>query len=155
MGAALPRPGGALTVDWTQVLIALIGLPGVALTGWYTYRLAARRASGKVATTDADALWEEQANLRRYLTEDIVQLRKDLAAERAAREDVERRFEMLRSEHAAEIDALREELRTKDHQIQRLESERGELTRRVSELEQELVARLEAARLATATKKTP
>lgn len=108
------------------VIGAACGGVGTALGALTAYWLARKRMSGKVATTDADALWDEANALRRDYREQNAKL--------MARIDALER----------EIEAYRKESVMKDDRIRHLEDENQRLTARVVELE----ARLEAVKQA-------
>lgn len=130
----------------TTFWVALVGA-GSAIAGpFLTYQVVRRRHSGRVNTTDADALWKEAGDLRRQYQTEISALRKALEDNR--REHNEERIELL-----AEIARLRTDLRDRDERIEHLEVDREKLTRRVTELEGEL--RRRAAPAATAVSALP
>ena len=74
-----------------SVLVAVIGAGATSLSGlsaaYVGYRLALRKASGRVSTTDADSLWKEAGAIRREMREELS--RKD---ERIAHLEMENRF---------------------------------------------------------------
>lgn len=63
-------------MDATTVFItALVGAFGAIATALVTWAIATRTKSGRVATTDADRLWEQNGKLITALTQDNAGLR--------------------------------------------------------------------------------
>lgn len=111
-------PGGVITT-----IVALV-------LGWVL--------SGQIRKTDADKLWEEAGDIRRWL-------RKELAAAHKEREDLLKRVERLETDNEAKTeridkleadnDALRHQVEKLEHENVRLTGENDRLTLRVAELE--------------------
>lgn len=91
----------------TAVGVALV----VAVLGpLLTYLAAARRLSGRIATTDAAVLWEESRSMRQDYIGQIADLRAQVAEARAQLRECEKRVEFL---HEANQDLDEEVIRLK------------------------------------------
>jgi hypothetical protein len=80
-------------------LLALLALAGAFAAPIGTYLVAARRYAGRIATSDAAALWKESGEMRQHLTE-----RLDAAYTRI--EALEADARRQREEHRDEVKAL-------------------------------------------------
>lgn len=116
----------------TTTLASVFGGIATILATIFGYRLSARRQSGRISTTDADALWREAGSLRGELQREIARLNAVLT-------DARQTFELERHEWQKEREGLLAE-------IVGLKAERERDDRRIRELERELQARLDAAK---------
>jgi predicted nuclease with TOPRIM domain len=93
-----------------MIISSLVGVVGIVFGGYMTYKSNKRIASGSVATSNANELWQENSRLIDRLTKEIDKLGSDV--ERLQKEVTE-----LRSER----DGLRGEntrLREKQHELE-------------------------------------
>lgn len=129
----------------TLILSTILGVTVPGITCAFGYVLANKRASGRVATTDADTLWRqltEQLTKRDTRITDLEAASSKLAGELAEKEAHISRIERLAESLVAENDR-------KDLRIAVLEAQKNQLEARVTELETELHRRLIAARAAS------
>jgi hypothetical protein len=61
-----------MTSAATYLLVALGGLLAAAVTGYVAWKVAKRKNSGSVDTSEAASLWKEGASLRDNLTQQVV-----------------------------------------------------------------------------------
>lgn len=115
----------------------------------FTYRLGRAKASGTVATTDADALWREAASIRRDYQEQNAALRAEIEKSRQECDEERRELLALIQAQATEIHDLKFDNLRKDERIASLEAARTRDASRINELELELRRRLEAAQAAS------
>lgn len=90
--------------------------------------------SGRVASTDADTLWQQSQGLIDRLMNRVEVLEAALAGLRIEAREKDGRIEAM----GVELAALRFELMQKDERIAHLEHERERLAGRIAELEREL-----------------
>jgi Skp family chaperone for outer membrane proteins len=110
------------TATGTSLWIYLIGSLGVVLTAVVTWRIARRKSSGRIDTSEATDLWGESKAIREDLRNEANALRAEVAAARAeaaacrTQVDVERsRADRAQGEVASlreEVSALRKEVAT-------------------------------------------
>lgn len=73
------------SVDGDVYIAGVLGAIITAIiTGGITYFVKRRGTSGNVKTSDADTLWRENDNIRKWLTETLDKERKERAEEREA-----------------------------------------------------------------------
>lgn len=144
--ALRPLPLGGGQMPETTFWVALVGAVSAVTGPLLTFQIVRHRRSGRVNTTEADALWKEAGDLRREYQTEISELR-------ALLEESRREHAAERTDLKAEITRLRSELHERDTRINHLEVDREKLTHRVTELEGEL--RMRAAVAATAVNALP
>lgn len=100
--------------DWAELAVGAI----CAAIGWGAKELRARRRrSGSVATSDADALWEESRQIREFLSGQVDTLHQSIAA-------ANKRIDVLTDSN----DGLRVQLEAAQQLAERLREERERLT---------------------------
>jgi chromosome segregation ATPase len=124
------------------LVVALVGLIGGPLVAYFG---VARRASGKIGTSEAGQLWEESRAIRDWATERINELNEIVRRLEKQVADLQRRNESLHLENGRLTETLDEheqtiaELRSQVHRLsddnERLKKENVTLRGRVSELE--------------------
>lgn len=81
----------------SAVLIAVIVTLGGGITGLISYRIARRRSSGQIVTSDAETLWKESQEMRRELRDQVLALRGEVAELRTEIRSMRVVIEQLRS----------------------------------------------------------
>jgi len=124
------------------IILTLIGILAAPLLG---YLAAARRLSGKVASSEAADLWEESRSIRQDYQKRIEELNKVIYNCQQRIDELERRNDQLYLEngnlkrmiegHEATIDELRSQLHRVSEENITLRDENVKLRRRVTELE--------------------
>lgn len=128
--AALAAAEGATATVVVAIAVALI-------TAFGGYLAAAKRLSGKIATSEADSLWKESASMREdYRAQISAALERQASLEARVAKLEERNAELL----GENVELLRQAI---DFQqtIHQLRDERDELKAKVSSLESRLQGR--------------
>lgn len=110
---------------YLTILIAVIGATGAIVGGYFGYKAIRRTSSGSVATSDAATIWQQNTDLRDYLTKEVVALREQLVAAIASVVDLTHQLEMAsQAQRGAtlEIELAREETRRAREETARLAS---------------------------------
>lgn len=95
------------------------------------YLAAARRASGRIGTTEAERIWEEAGDLRRVYREEIDRLREDIVKIEGRLSQLETENQDLRDKNTA----LEQEIQSLHSENEQLKRENARLSKRVHELE--------------------
>lgn len=98
----------------TEVVVAAITASSASGTAILGYLLARRRHTGRVSTTDADALWKEAGELRRdyqtaisRLSAEITRLQHELAARDKVIAELQEKLATQEARHVQELAQLR------------------------------------------------
>lgn len=113
-------------INWSVV----IPLLGIFIGPIFAYLIAARRFSGRIASSDAASLWQESSNLRKEYKSEMDELRTIVTNLRSRVIDLEDKNEVLYLENGelrAEVSRLRKENSLLKARIEELEREASQL----------------------------
>lgn len=113
-------------MDATAIVAATLATAGAALTALVTWLVARRQTSGRVATSDAEQLWQESQSMRADMRKEIVGLRSELEAARKETHDLRVELEASRKESRAlraELATLRRRMAESEGRIDHLEED--------------------------------
>ena len=90
----------------SPLIIALVGMGGIAITALVTYLVARRKGGGTVRTSEAADLWGQTQALLHQLSDEAAASRAEAAASRSESSALRKELEEVRQE----LRALRDQL---------------------------------------------
>lgn len=109
----------------------------VVVASGVTYATMLRAKSGRIKSTEADDLWEESSNIRRFLREEVSGLKTELVEMREENALLRQEVLTLRTENSelkTEVLKYRQENAALTAKVNRLEAENTDLRDRVRTL---------------------
>jgi hypothetical protein len=95
----------------SPLILALVGLAGIAITALFTYLATRRKGGGTIKTSEAADLWGQTQALLHQLSDEAVTSRAESAASRAESAELRK-----------ELEEVRRELRTLRDQLVRIQA---------------------------------